>query len=217
MKPQRLSLTSGFAPWALVSLCSGLCSVGLLAAAAAPQATKPKPAASAATVGAKPAEPDAALGPQLVIETAKGTIVIQLFEKEAPKSVAQVRRLATQGFYRNQKIHRVVDGQLVQFGDKQSRDATLREWWGRGPNSGSGRPIGVAEISKTRKHKAGSVGMAHNGNPSGADSQIYITTRPMPNLDGKYTIIGEVTSGQPIVAKLQVGERLKEVTVKTGH
>jgi cyclophilin family peptidyl-prolyl cis-trans isomerase len=157
--------------------------------------------------------PDPALGPMLVIETVKGTIYVQLFAKEAPKSVEQVVRLTKTGFYNQQKVHRVVAGQIVQFGDKQSRDATLREWWGRGPGSGSGRPIGVDETSKTRKHKAGTLAMAHPGDVRSSDSQMYIATRPMANLDGKHNIIGEVKSGYPIVPKLAVGDIIKKVTV----
>ena len=102
-------------------------------------------------------------------------------------------------------MHRVVAGQIVQFGDKQSRDATLREWWGKGPSSGSGKPIGVDETSKTRKHKAGTVAMAHAGDVRASDSQIYFALRPMPQLDGKHNIIGEVKSGMAIVPKLAVG------------
>jgi peptidyl-prolyl cis-trans isomerase B (cyclophilin B) len=181
------------------------------AAPPAKPATAPgtaKPAAASATP-----TPDPALGPMLVVETVKGTIYIQLFAKEAPKSVEQVVRLAKTGFYTQQKVHRVVAGQLVQFGDKQSRDATLREWWGKGPSSGSGKPIGVAELSKTRKHKLGTVGMAHAGDARASDSQIYFALRPMPQLDGKHNIIGEVKSGQAILPKLAVADIIKKVTV----
>ena len=175
---------------------------------AKPDPATAKPAAASAT----PA-PDPALGPMLVIETVKGTIYVQLFAKEAPKSVEQVVKLTKANFYNQQKVHRVVAGQLVQFGDKQSRDATLREWWGKGPNSGSGKPIGVDETSKTRKHKAGTVAMAHPGDVRSSDSQIYIALRPMPQLDGKHSIIGEVKSGMAIVPKLAVADIIKKVTV----
>jgi cyclophilin family peptidyl-prolyl cis-trans isomerase len=178
---------------------------------AAPPA-KPAPGATPGAASATPA-PDPALGPMLVIETVKGTIHVQLFAKEAPKSVEQVVRLAKGNFYNQQKVHRVVPGQIVQWGDKQSRDATLREWWGKGASSGSGKPIGVAEISKTRKHKAGTVGMANTGDPRSSDSQMYIALRPMPNLDGKHNIIGEVKSGMAIVPKLAVADIIKKVTV----
>jgi cyclophilin family peptidyl-prolyl cis-trans isomerase len=185
------------------------------------QGAKPagQPPAKPGGVTAKPGPatatpaPDAALGPMLVIETVKGTIYVQLFAKEAPKSVEQVVRLTKGNFYNQQKVHRVVAGQLVQWGDKQSRDATLREWWGKGPSSGSGKPIGVDETSKTRKHKAGTVAMAHAGDVRASDSQMYIALRPMPQLDGKHTIIGEVKSGMAIVPKLAVADIIKKVTV----
>jgi cyclophilin family peptidyl-prolyl cis-trans isomerase len=183
------------------------------------QGTKPPAPAKPGGVTAKPGAasatpaPDPALGPMLVLETVKGTIYIQLFAKEAPKSVEQVVRLTKGNFYNQQKVHRVVAGQLVQFGDKQSRDATLREWWGKGPSSGSGKPIGVDETSKTRKHRAGTVGMAHGGDVRASDSQIYISLRPMPQLDGKHSIIGEVKSGMAIVPKLAVADVIKKVTV----
>lgn len=174
---------------------------------------KPGPATAQPGPASATPTPDPALGPMLVIETVKGTIYVQLFAKEAPKSVEQVVKLTKANFYNQQKIHRVVAGQLVQFGDKQSRDATLREWWGKGPNSGSGKPIAVDETSKTRKHKAGTVGMAHPGDVRSSDSQIYITLRPAPQLDGKHNIIGEVKGGMAIVPKLAVADIIKKVTV----
>jgi cyclophilin family peptidyl-prolyl cis-trans isomerase len=183
------------------------------------QGAKPATPAKPGGVTAKPGPasatpaPDPALGPMLVIDTVKGTIYVQLFAKEAPKSVEQVVRLTKGNFYNQQKVHRVVAGQLVQFGDKQSRDATLREWWGKGPSSGSGKPIGVDETSKTRKHKAGTFAMAHAGDVRASDSQVYFALRPMPQLDGKHIIVGEVKSGAAILPKLAVGDTIKKVTV----
>ena len=213
MTLQRLQRTIEYVLMALMVVTVGAPSFA--------QGTKPagQPPAKPGGVTAKPGPasatptPDPALGPMLVIETVKGTIYVQLFAKEAPKSIAQVSSLTKGNFYNQQKVHRVVAGQLVQFGDKQSRDATLREWWGKGPNSGSGKPIGVDETSKTRKHKAGTVAMAHPGDVRSSDSQIYFALRPMPQLDGKHNIIGEVKSGMAIVPKLAVGDIIKKVTV----
>jgi peptidylprolyl isomerase len=171
------------------------------------QAKKPAAAAPAKTASAVPQ-------PQLVVDTVKGTFTIALFPDTAPKSVEHILKLANKGFYRSQRVHRVVAGQLVQFGDQQTRDMTLKEWWGRGPKSGSGDPINVAEISKKHLHVKGAVALAHPGDPRSADSQIYITTRPMPTLDGKYTVIGQVTSGMDVVMNLKVGDTIKEVTAK---
>jgi cyclophilin family peptidyl-prolyl cis-trans isomerase len=208
---QRLQRTIGYSVMAAIVVSIGSPSFAQGTKPAAP--AKPAPAtAKPAAASAVPA-PDPALGPMLVLETVKGTIYIQLFAKEAPKSVEQVVRLTKTGFYNQQKVHRIIPGQVVQFGDKQSRDATLREWWGRGPGSGSGKPIGVAEFSKTRKHKAGTLAMAHPGDVRASDSQMYIALRPMPNLDGKHNIIGEVKSGMAIVPKLAVADIIKKVTV----
>ena len=101
----------------------------------------------------------------------------------------------------------------MQFGDQQSRNMQLKEWWGRGPNSGSGAAIGVAEISKKRQHRRGSVSLAHPGTAAAADSQMFFALRPVPAWDGKYTIIGQITSGLDLLPKLAVGDRIKRVTV----
>ena len=172
--------------------------------------------ASLCLVGsARPVQAQAAgSGPQIVIETEKGTIVIQTYQDKAPKTVAHIVDLVKKNFYNAQRIHRVVKGQLVQWGDKMSRDMTYREWWGRSPGGSSGTPIGVAEFTKGLKHRAGSVSMAHAGNPAAADSQIFICLAPMPNLDGKHVIVGEVTQGLDVAKKLVVTDRLKRVTVK---
>lgn len=175
---------------------------------------KPAPATSAAgqPAGAKPAASSDA-GPVVTMETAKGTIVFQLYAQDAPKSVDHIVKLVKSSFYRSQRIIRIVPGQLVQFGDKQSRDMTRREWWGRGLDSGSGQPIGAAEFSKTRKFKLGTVGLAHSGDPRAADSQMFFALRAIPEWNGKYVIIGQVTSGLDVLPKLKVEDLIKLVTV----
>jgi peptidylprolyl isomerase len=180
------------------------------AAPAAPAKTAAP--AKATTPAAKPAA--GVPQPELIVETAKGTITIKLFPDTAPKSVEHILKLVNRGFYRSQRVSRIIPGQIVQFGDPQSRDMTLREWWGRGPHSGSGEAIGTGEISKKHLHLRGAVGMAHPGDPAAADSQMYITTRALPNLDGKYTVIGQVTAGMDIVLKLQVTDVIKNITAK---
>ena len=155
-----------------------------------------------------------AAGPQIVMETDKGTIVIQTYPDKAPKTVAHIVALVKKNFYNAQRIHRVVKGQLVQWGDKMSRDMTYREWWGRSPGGSSGTPIGVAEFSKGLKHVPGTVSMAHPGNATRADSQMFICLSAMPSLDGKHVIFGQVTHGLDVARKLAVTDRLKRVTVK---
>ena len=158
---------------------------------------------------ARGAAPAAAL-PIIVLETIKGTIEIQLFPGDAPKSVAHIIALVNKSFYRAQRFHRA-EATLVQFGDPQSRDMTRIDSWGTGS---SYNPIGVAEISK-RKHGRGAVGLAHSGNATLADSQLYIMKAASPSLDGKHAIVGQVISGMAVVDKLVKGDQIKLATMKT--
>ena len=148
--------------------------------------------------------------PILVLETVKGTIEIQLFRSETPKSVDHVVELAKRSFYRGQRFHRV-EKSLVQTGDPQSRDMSKEAYWGGG-NSGS--PIGVFERSTKRSHVRGAVGLGHSGNPAGADSQFYIMKTTSPSLNGKYAVIGQVIAGMPVVDKIAVRDLIKNVLLK---
>lgn len=151
--------------------------------------------------------------PVIVIETVKGVIEIELFAKDAPKSVERLTTLVRQNFYRGQRFHRVEPNFLIQVGDPATRDFTKRARWGSG---GSGNPIGVAEISKTRKHVRGAVGLAHAGSAKNADSQFYIMRAARPALDGKYAIVGRVISGMNIVDSTALNDMIRKVSVKGG-
>lgn len=152
--------------------------------------------------------------PVVVVETAKGTFAFETFPNEAPKTVAHIVALAGKGFYDGQRVHRAVAGFVVQFGDPQSRDLSLRDRWGRGSAASSGTPIGVAEITRKRLNVAGAVGIAHMGNPAKGDSQIYITLAPRPDLDGQYAVFGRVIEGEDVPARLQVGDEIRRVYVR---
>jgi cyclophilin family peptidyl-prolyl cis-trans isomerase len=158
------------------------------------------------------AQKPAAAGPVIVLDTAKGTIEFETYPDEAPKTVARIVELVKRNFYNGLRFHRAEENFLVQVGDPTSRDMSKEAWWGRGP--GSGKPIGVSEISKKRRHVAGSVGMAHSGDPAFADSQFYIVMQPRPGLDGKYVVFGRVTSGLDVVKKLRKADILKRASVK---
>ena len=153
----------------------------------------------------------AAKGPMMVIETVKGPIEIQLFPAEAPKTVEHITALAKRNFYNGLRVHRVVPGYVVQFGDPQTRDMTKRERWGTG---GSGKAIGAGEPSAKHKHVLGAVAMAHPGDAKLADSQMYIMLGAAPKLDGAFTVFGQVTSGMDVVQKLAVTDVIRRITVK---
>ena len=171
--------------------------------------------ANLAAQAAKPAASKAAAagaGPVLVVETVKGSIEIQLFSAEAPKTVEHIVALAKKNFYNGHRVHRVEPGYVVQFGDPQSRDVSKRDKWGSG---GSFNPVGVSESSPKHKHVLGAVSLAHPGDAKLGDSQMFIMLRTEPKLDGKFTVFGQVISGMDVVRKLQVLDVIRRVTVKS--
>lgn len=165
--------------------------------------------------GANPSaqQPEPGAGPVIVLETVKGVIEIETFPEDAPKTVARIVELVKRNFYNGHRFHRVVPNGLVQIGDPTSRDMSKESLWGR---AGSGKPLGIAELSKRRKHVRGAVSMAHIGDPKLADSQFFIVLSTQPKWDGQYTVFGRVTKGMDVVARLEKADVLKRASVKEG-
>ena len=183
-----------------------------VAAAALTLAIVSIPVRSVDAVSGEPGaqKPAAAAGPVIVLETVKGTIEIETFPEDAPKTVARILELVKKNFYNGLRFHRA-EARLLQVGDPASRDMSREAVWGQ---RGSGTRIGAAEISKRRKHGPGTVAMAHAGDPMFADSQFYITKVATPEFDGKYTIFGRVVKGLDVVRKIEKTDMLKKASVK---
>jgi peptidyl-prolyl cis-trans isomerase B (cyclophilin B) len=174
-----------------------------------PQTAKPATPA-AVTKPLTPTSPGA--GPVIVVDTEKGSFEFETYPKEAPKTVEHIVALVKRNnFYNGQRFHRVPPGFVVQWGDPATKDMRRRAEWGSG---GSGKPIGVAEISKTLKHKLGAVAMGHAGDPARADSQMYVVTGPAAHLDGGYTIFGQVISGMDVVMKIKQDDLVKKMSIR---
>jgi cyclophilin family peptidyl-prolyl cis-trans isomerase len=152
--------------------------------------------------------------PVVVVETEKGSFSFEIYPGDAPWTTAHVLDLVRARFYDGQRIHRALAGFIVQFGDPQTRDPDKRVVWGRGPAAASGKPIGVAELSKNRRHLKGAVGMSHQGDPAKADSQIYITLDARADLDGRYVVFGQVIDGMDVASQLQVGDEIQRVYLR---
>jgi cyclophilin family peptidyl-prolyl cis-trans isomerase len=166
-------------------------------------------AALAVAPAARQTSPGA--GSVVVLETEKGVIEFETYPEEAPKTVAQIVGLVKRNFYNGQRFHRAEMG-LIQIGDPQSRNVLMRDWWGR---AGSDKPVGVAEITKKRRHVRGAVGLAYPGTDAKfGTSQFYITTRPHPELDAKYTVFGRVIKGLEVVDKIKVADVVRKAYVK---
>ncbi len=153
-------------------------------------------------------------GPIVVLDTAKGTIEIETYPEEAPKTVARVLELVKEGFYDGLRFHRAEPDFLVQVGDPASRDLSKQEWWGR---AGSGKPIGLSEITKKRRNLRGAVAMTYVGSdPKKADSQFYLLLKDHPELDTHYAVFGRVISGMDVVDRIRRGDVLRKAYLKAG-
>src|SRR5687767_6469186 len=97
-------------------------------------------ALSLISVSAQQKSPGA--GPIIVLETVKGTIEIETYPEEAPKTVARIVELVKKNFYNGLRFHRAEPNFIVQVGDPVTRDMSRQASWGR---QGSGKPIGVSE------------------------------------------------------------------------
>jgi cyclophilin family peptidyl-prolyl cis-trans isomerase len=142
----------------------------------------------------------------LVIEvdgSVKGTIEIAL-NPQAPQHAERLKELARQGAYDGVVFHRVIDGFMAQTGDVAfGTRAAFAE--GRAGTGGSSLPDLPAEFSD-QPFKRGTVGMARANDPNSANSQFFIMFADGDFLNGKYTVVGEVTSGMDVVDAIRRGE-----------
>src|SRR5688572_32269464 len=135
------------------------------------------------------------------IDTDKGTIVIELFEKDAPGTVANFETLAKKGFYDGLKFHRVIADFMIQGGCPKGTGT-----------GGPGYQIKCETANNPRKHLKGALSMAHAGKDTGG-SQFFITHRATPHLDGVHTVFGQVTKGQEVVDAIRAGDKMTKVTI----
>ena len=194
-----------------VTAAAMLLMIGVMVADAQTQRGRATTPPAGARAQSTPASSTAS-GPVIVFETVKGNFEIETYPAEAPKSVAHILELVKRNFYNGQRVHRLVPGQLVQFGDPLTRDMTKKEFWGTG---GSNRAIGVAETSPKHRHVLGAVSLAHPGDPKQADSQMFVMFAAQPKYDGQFTVIGHVTTGMDVVRKLAVNDIIRRARLKS--
>lgn len=131
--------------------------------------------------------------PRVMLSTNKGDVTLELFENQAPNTVANFIELIESGTYNGLPFHRVIEGFMAQGGDPNG-DGT----------GGPGYNIACECYEEDhREHFTGSLSMAHAGRDTGG-SQFFITFAPTPHLDGKHTVFGRVIDGMDVVNSLQV-------------
>ncbi len=157
------------------------------------------------------------MGKRAVMETTKGEIVIDLFEKEAPNTVANFVGLATgtkawtdpktgqkvnRPYYDGLTFHRVIAGFVAQGGCPLGTGT-----------GGPGYKINCETKGNPHKHVRGALSMAHAGLNTGG-SQFFLVHDPQPHLDGKHTVFGQIVKGVENMLQLKVGDRMTRVTIQ---
>jgi peptidyl-prolyl cis-trans isomerase B (cyclophilin B) len=128
-------------------------------------------------------------------------MVFELFPAEAPVHVYNFLELAGRGFYDGLSFHRVVPDFVIQGGCYR----------GDGNGSVTWRDGALRHEIGPRKYIRGSLGMPRNEDMESGGSQIFVTHRPTPHLDGRYTIFGELRSGFDVLDSIEVGDRILHV------
>jgi peptidyl-prolyl cis-trans isomerase B (cyclophilin B) len=134
-----------------------------------------------------------------IMETDKGTINLELFDKDAPNTVKNFVELSEKGFYDGLNFHRVIPDFMIQGGCPQGTGT-----------GGPGYTINC-EINPN-KHQAGTLSMAHAGRNTGG-SQFFICHSPQPHLDGVHTVFGK-TEDMSVVNAIRKGDKIRSIKIE---
>jgi peptidyl-prolyl cis-trans isomerase B (cyclophilin B) len=137
---------------------------------------------------------------QAIITLQSGSkIILDLFEKDAPNTVANFEKLVNQGFYNGLTFHRVIPGFVAQGGCPTG--------------TGSGGPgYNINCEINLNKHERGTLAMAHAGRNTGG-SQFYICYAPQPHLDAQHTAFGKVTEGMEHIDGLKNKDVMNSIEI----
>ena len=142
-----------------------------------------------------------------VIKTSDGDIHVTLYASKTPVTVANFCNLAKRGYYKGSNFHRVIKGFVSQAGMHISGARTP------GYNIDNETYTENPAIAELKHSKAGMLSMARLPQKHTNGAQWYITHAPTSNLDGAYTVFGEVTEGLEIALNLNIGTLIKDIDV----
>lgn len=146
------------------------------------------------------------------IETSRGTMTAELYDNEAPKTVANFEKLANEGYYDGVKFHRVIDDFVIQGGDPLSRD--LPEGDRRIGTGGPGYKIDCETSGNPHRHEVGALSMAHAGkNTGGSQFFVVLSEGNTRHLNGVHTVFGQVTDGLDVVKAIKPNDTMTKVRV----
>jgi cyclophilin family peptidyl-prolyl cis-trans isomerase/HEAT repeat protein len=141
--------------------------------------------------------------PHAFIETARGTIEIELAVLDAPQTTKNFMALARKGFFNGLQIPRVVANFVIQDGDP------------RGDGAG-GPGYSIRDELNQRPHLRATVGMARESWKDTGGSQFFITHSPAPHLDALYTVFGHVVNGMEVVDRIRQGDVIQRIRIWDG-
>ncbi|MFT5199513.1 MAG: cyclophilin family peptidyl-prolyl cis-trans isomerase/HEAT repeat protein [Planctomycetota bacterium] len=141
--------------------------------------------------------------PSVSIETTRGTLVLELYPTAAATHVHSFLTLAAKGHYDGLTWHRVVSDFVVQGGCYRGDGNGSGTW--RSPDDS------LAQEFNPLPYAAGALGMPRNQNPDSGGNQIFITHRPTPHLDSRYTLFGQVVRGWDTLQEIEEGDLILEI------
>jgi peptidyl-prolyl cis-trans isomerase B (cyclophilin B) len=146
-----------------------------------------------------------------IIKTEKGNMTVQFYDKDAPNTVANFKKLANEGFYDGVTFHRVINDFVIQGGCPNSKDPSTAHLAGTG---GPGYKIDCETSGENQHHERGVLSMAHAGKNTGG-SQFFVchSRTNTAHLDGVHTVFGKVVENVDIVDDIKMGDRIIGVEV----
>ena len=144
------------------------------------------------------------------INTAKGTMVVEFFEQDAPNTVANFVKLAKEGFYDGLNFHRVIPNFVIQGGCPNSRAGAP----GIPGTGGPGYQIDCELDGDNQYHDRGVLSMAHAGRNTGG-SQFFIchSRDNTSHLDRNHTCFGKVIEGQDVIDSIRQGDEITSIQI----
>ena len=146
-----------------------------------------------------------------IIKTEKGDMTVEFYENDAPKAVANFKKLAKEGFYNGVTFHRVIADFMVQVGCPFSKDPATAYKAGSG---GPGYTIDCELTGENQYHDRGVLSMAHAGRNTGS-SQFFIchNRANTAHLDRNHTVFGKVVENVDVVDAIRAGDKILGIEV----
>ena len=145
-----------------------------------------------------------------IISTQFGDMVVEFYERAAPKHVESFKLHAKSGYYNGTIFHRVIPGFMIQGGDLNTKGEN-KSIYGQGGHAAKFYGIGKEDNPSTWdipaefndiKHTVGILSMARTNDPNSAGSQFFICAGDASHLDAQYTVFGKVIEGLGIIDKI---------------